>query len=173
MLLVLVISCQAREMFVDTCGQVLLKTDTTHNSEASVGQLETQVVMGGTLCTVPGITSLLHESLCHSTSLIQSRMDSCTLRQSHTVSLDQQRLTETVAIGLTQLCQSLSVSYSSVGLQWRCIDAAGLHLYLAVCASLSFAVSGCLGQSGAVPASRVPTSLTETPPASIGLCTLY
>jgi len=41
MLLLLVISCEAREMFVDTCGQLLLKTDITHNSEALLGQLET------------------------------------------------------------------------------------------------------------------------------------
>ena len=72
MLLLLVISCEATEMFIDTCGQVLLKTDTTHNLEALVGQLGTQVVTGGILCTVHGITSLLHESLRDSTSLIQS-----------------------------------------------------------------------------------------------------
>jgi len=65
MLLVVAISCEAREMFVDTCGQPLLKTDITNNLEASVGQLETQVVTGSTIC-------ILHESLHDSTSLIQS-----------------------------------------------------------------------------------------------------
>ena len=186
------ISCEAREMFADTCGQLLLKTDNTHNLEALVGRCNGQYTVHRSWDYITLAVSPVTCNFC------QPLINSHSLRQFRTVSLDQQRLAETmrvqwrlietvcderrpaeterdlqvsvglteslpVSIGLTQLYRSPLVSH-------RCCRS---PFYLAVCASLSISVCGCLSQSGAVPASRVPTSLTETPPASIGLCTLY